>query len=572
MGINKLAIVIPYYKMVFFEETLKSVASQTDKRFTLYIGNDASPDDPFPLIEKYFPDRNYHYFDYSENLGGKNLAMQWERILENVNEEWFQILGDDDVISENFVEEFYNHSKNYGSINFIKFASEIVNEKNKIVFSAKDRFSSDYYSIIYFFILKLRREVNSSLSEHIFRIRAYKKTVFKKYPLAWHSDDFFLLDLSQDHPDFYFIDKAKVTIRETDQSVSGSKDNLKQKENASEMFYVDVLKLFKFQKISNIYKDELAKLLIQTRPGMGAKNIYLSLYSFPEALPKLTIFYFRRFLNLLFAYDKKIDILQSKFKKVKYFLSIKLHPLIKNQRKEPLNIPIIIINYNQLFYLKQLVDFLRLRHFKNIIIVDNASTYDPLMEYYKEISFFGITVEHMDKNYGHNVFFENKRLWKKYGQGYYILTDADIVPADTLPLNFMEKMIFYLDKYFNEITKVGLALDTCSIPDHYPLKEKVKKWEKQFWEIELEKNIFFARTDTTFSLYKPKYNYTTRKDFLKAIRIAGNFTSKHGGWYLNPKSYTDEQIFYIKTASKSSSWKLDEKGVHVSAEYDKFLE
>ena len=88
---NKLAIVIPYYKIDFFEEVLKSIASQTDKRFTLYIGNDASPDNPLQLIEKYFPEGNYHYFDYQENLGGKNLAMQWERILENVKEEWFQI-------------------------------------------------------------------------------------------------------------------------------------------------------------------------------------------------------------------------------------------------------------------------------------------------------------------------------------------------------------------------------------------------------------------------------------------------------------------------------------------------
>ena len=66
---NKLAIVIPYYKIDFFEETLKSVAAQTDNRFTLYIGNDKSPHDPSPLIEKYFPKGNYHYYNYEDNLG-----------------------------------------------------------------------------------------------------------------------------------------------------------------------------------------------------------------------------------------------------------------------------------------------------------------------------------------------------------------------------------------------------------------------------------------------------------------------------------------------------------------------
>ena len=69
---NKLAIVIPYYKIDFFEETLKSIASQSDKHFTLYIGNDASPNDPLPLIKQYFEEEDYHYFDYENNLGGQN--------------------------------------------------------------------------------------------------------------------------------------------------------------------------------------------------------------------------------------------------------------------------------------------------------------------------------------------------------------------------------------------------------------------------------------------------------------------------------------------------------------------
>lgn len=47
----KLAIVIPYYKIDYFEETIKSVAQQTDRNFMLYIGNDKSPDNPLPVIE-----------------------------------------------------------------------------------------------------------------------------------------------------------------------------------------------------------------------------------------------------------------------------------------------------------------------------------------------------------------------------------------------------------------------------------------------------------------------------------------------------------------------------------------
>ena len=44
-----LAIVIPYYKYTFFEETLLSLQNQTNKKFNVYIGDDASPENPLDL-------------------------------------------------------------------------------------------------------------------------------------------------------------------------------------------------------------------------------------------------------------------------------------------------------------------------------------------------------------------------------------------------------------------------------------------------------------------------------------------------------------------------------------------
>ncbi len=228
MGMNKLAIVIPYYKIVFFEETLRSVASQTDKRFTLYIGNDASPDDPFPLIEKYFPDGNYHYFDYKENLGGKNLAMQWERILENVKEEWFQILGDDDVISENFVEEFYNNLPEITQkeCNVVKFSQCWIDEKNN-----KIRDFTEYNKIIPPIENWKKKYIlghQSSLSEHIFRKNSYLKYGFRHFPLAWGTDDVAVLQIS-DGKDILFINEAKVYVKISKENISGKTDNTKEK-------------------------------------------------------------------------------------------------------------------------------------------------------------------------------------------------------------------------------------------------------------------------------------------------------------------------------------------------------
>jgi glycosyltransferase involved in cell wall biosynthesis len=48
-----LAIIIPYYKLTFFEDTLQSLAEQTCPDFKVYIGDDASPENPSELLEKY---------------------------------------------------------------------------------------------------------------------------------------------------------------------------------------------------------------------------------------------------------------------------------------------------------------------------------------------------------------------------------------------------------------------------------------------------------------------------------------------------------------------------------------
>ncbi|MBD1433814.1 glycosyltransferase [Sphingobacterium sp. DN00404] len=252
-----------------------------------------------------------------------------------------------------------------------------------------------------------------------------------------------------------------------------------------------------------------------------------------------------------------------------YQYTIRFNKRVVKQRESPNSIPVIIINFNQLDSLKKLIDFLLDRKIENIVIIDNQSDYPPLLEYYKSIE-SRVNIELMDKNYGHMVFFENKSLQKKYGQGYYIVTDADILPNPNLPKDFIQTMIQKMDKYKWRIVKVGFALDTETIPDHYPLKERVVSWESKYWEKELEKDVFSADIDTTFALYKPFYPTkfkVSKLKFYRAIRLAGDFTSKHMGWYINPRNMTEEQSHYMKTSSGSSSWKFDENGNLLSSSY-----
>lgn len=235
--------------------------------------------------------------------------------------------------------------------------------------------------------------------------------------------------------------------------------------------------------------------------------------------------------------------------------------IVQKQLRDLKNIPVVIINFNQFFYLKKLINFLLDRNFTNIVIIDNKSTYSPLLRYYEEIE-SKVKVELMKENYGHLVFFENKELQKKYGKGFYIISDADVVPNENVPEDFLEQFFLHLRKHWRTITKVGFALRIDDIPEQNQLKKKILDWEEKFWKNKVEENIYDAPLDTTFALYKPGYpqKYNQIQCF-SAHRFAGDFTGKHGGWYIDQNNLTEEQYFYINSASTSSSWLQDEKNV-----------
>mgnify|MGYP002241251986 FL=1 len=67
-------------------------------------------------------------------------------------------------------------------------------------------------------------------------------------------------------------------------------------------------------------------------------------------------------------------------------------------------IPIIINNFNRLTTLRLLTETLTACGYTNIYILDNASTYPPLLEYYKTCPF---TVFHLNQNLGFKALWES---------------------------------------------------------------------------------------------------------------------------------------------------------------------
>ncbi|TDM00503.1 MAG: family 2 glycosyl transferase [Flavobacteriaceae bacterium] len=235
-------------------------------------------------------------------------------------------------------------------------------------------------------------------------------------------------------------------------------------------------------------------------------------------------------------------------KLISYFIS-------KYQEKYPKTIPIIIVSFNQLYYLEKLLEFLWNNGYYNIVILDNNSTYPPLLNFFKSIK-QKVKIVNLGENLGHTAFWDNRKIFNKYRFGYYVITDPDIVPVQNCPDNFMEIFLNLLKKHRN-VTKVGFSLQLDTIPETNKNREIVLKWESQFWESKIE-NHFLAGIDTTFALYRPLYK---RNDlFCSGIRTSYPYQAIHGGWYINHMDLTDEQKFYMSLVTKSSSWRINEQG------------
>jgi glycosyltransferase involved in cell wall biosynthesis len=252
-----LAIVIPYYKLSFFEETLQSLANQTDKRFMVYIGDDASPEKPLELLERYKSKINFIYHRFEKNLGGVSLVKQWGRCIDlSGNEEWLMILGDDDYIDKNVVATFYAHHDYVRElkIKVIRFATrvhEVDGTFSKMYTHPRVEKSTD------FFYNKLFNRSRGSLSEQIFSREAYLEHKFRDFPLAWGSDDFAWLDFTN-FGNIYTIDEALVYFRISTENISrkGYKDEIKNE--ARYLYFTLIIEDF----LPKFKKEQRLKLLL----------------------------------------------------------------------------------------------------------------------------------------------------------------------------------------------------------------------------------------------------------------------------------------------------------------------
>ena len=269
---------------------------------------------------------------------------------------------------------------------------------------------------------------------------------------------------------------------------------------------------------------------------------------------------------ILRKYFKNYEIFSYKiFEKIKFacfsprkFIKKYFSLFFGNAKKENLfvdkNINVFIISYNRLKYLRELVCWLGKAGFENIHIVDNNSTYPPLLEYF---SMSKHKVHRLEKNYGHLVVWKCGKFNEIIDNKNYIVTDCDVLPIEECPFDIVRYFLGILGRY-PKVTKVGFGLKIDDLPQHYQYKDSVVKWEQQFWKKKLEGNFFSANIDTTFALYR-KGIYPDSKKWWRSIRTDFPYLGRHLPWYENLKNKSEEDVFYQNSLeNKSSFWSVDD--------------
>ena len=218
------------------------------------------------------------------------------------------------------------------------------------------------------------------------------------------------------------------------------------------------------------------------------------------------------------------------------------------------DIPVYILNRDRFNPLVNLVESFLKRGYTNVTIIDNDSTYPPLLEWYDTLT--DVVVYKHERTPSH-IYRDNIVLNYLAAEGiepfatdvntkWFVYTDSDIVPLDMVPENFLNDMI-----HFGEVTgacKIGLGIKIDDIPDHYALKQMFVEHEQSFWDAHKVNvngtDLHHAPIDTSLSIHRPgsSCGWTAAGS---ALRCGYPYVARHMPFYYDTFNLPEDEEYYM---------------------------
>mgnify|MGYP003650120476 CR=1 FL=1 len=224
-----------------------------------------------------------------------------------------------------------------------------------------------------------------------------------------------------------------------------------------------------------------------------------------------------------------------------------------------LTVPVFVNVFNRLTTTRNLCGQLAAMLNVRVVIVDNASTYQPLLDWYAECPH---EVVRLDSNMGHHAPWLSGTVGKIATSGHYCVTDCDL-DLEGVPLDLMNVLRAPLVACVNGlcgVKKSGISLRINDLPEW---QSEVVNWEQRFWKKPVGGQYYEAIIDTTLCMYSARlpHRHAMTIGGIKTVRTAMPYTARHMPWYLDCENLDEENQQYFGTASLSNSWKPSGKAL-----------
>jgi glycosyltransferase involved in cell wall biosynthesis len=183
-----LAIVIPSHRTLYLRAALDSLADQSDRRFAVYVGDDASADDIAGVCADYAGRLPLRLHRFTHNRGRTDLVGQWRRCLALCSEPWVWMIGDDDELEAGCVAAFHAARAAAPQAELFHFGVRRIDAQGRVI-DDEPEFASPL-SARAFLLGRLRFALASYAPDYVFSRAAFDRAGgFVDFPLAWCSDD-----------------------------------------------------------------------------------------------------------------------------------------------------------------------------------------------------------------------------------------------------------------------------------------------------------------------------------------------------------------------------------------------
>lgn len=214
--------------------------------------------------------------------------------------------------------------------------------------------------------------------------------------------------------------------------------------------------------------------------------------------------------------------------------------------------PVFIIVRDRYESLRHLIDWCERVGQTEIHLIDNDSTYPPLVEL---LSTTPHHVHRLGRNLGHRSPWLSGIVQRTARDRFHVVSDPDVIPDPECPTDALDHFRVLLEAH-PDIHKAGFGLRIDDLPGHNPLTPDIIEWESRFWSEEIEPGVYRAPIDTTFALYRPLPH---RASDSLALRTGAPYLARHTPWYLDPNDLAPDEAHYrLRLDPAFSNWDRDQ--------------